>query len=202
MDRVRWGIISTASIGVVRVIPAMQNGRLCKVSAIGSRDLERARRVADRWGIPKAYGSYEEVLADPEVEAVYIPLPNHLHVPWSAKAAEAGKHVLCEKPMALDAAEVEGLIEVRDRTGMLIGEAFTVRSHPQWLRVRDMVNDGRIGRPRAMQAFFTATDVDPDSIVNRAEVGGGGMAALQSKATPEDSVPKSAANSLRKAGPS
>ena len=175
MDRVTWGIISTASIAVERVIPAMQKGQLCTVAAIGSRDLEKARRVANRWGIPKAYGSYEEVLSDPEIEAVYIPLPNHLHVPWSAKAAEAGKHVFCEKPMALDAAEVEGLIEVRDRTGVLIGEAFTVRSHPQWLRVRDMVNDGRIGRLRGMQAFFGFTDLDPDSILNKTEMGGGGV---------------------------
>ncbi len=178
MDRVRWGILSTASIGVERVIPAMQQGKQCKVAAIGSRTLEKAQQIADRWGIPKAYGSYDEVLSDPGIEAVYIPLPNHLHVPWSAKAAEAGKHALCEKPMALDAAEVEGLIEIKDRTGVQIGEAFTVRSHPQWLGVRDMVSDGRIGRLRAMQAFFAATDLDPDSIVNKTEVGGGGMSAL------------------------
>ncbi len=178
MDRVRWGIIGTANIALERVIPAMQKSQRCDVTAIGSRDLERARAAAQRWAIPKAYGSYDEVLADPEIGAVYIPLPNHLHVPWSTKAAEAGKHVLCEKPMALDAGEVERLIAVRDRTGMVIGEAFTVRSHPQWLRVRDMIDEGRIGRLRAMQAFFAATDVDPDSIVNKPEVGGGGMSAL------------------------
>jgi predicted dehydrogenase len=175
MEPVNWGIISTAKIGVEKVIPAMQKSRHCRIAAIASRDLAAAEKAAKKLGIPRAYGSYEALLADPKIEAVYNPLPNHLHVPWSIKAAEAGKHVLCEKPIALDAKEAEQLIAARDRTGKLITEAFMVRSHPQWLRARELVREGRIGRLRAIQGFFSYFLTDPKNVRNQADIGGGGL---------------------------
>jgi predicted dehydrogenase len=175
MQPVTWGIISTAKIGREKVVPAMLEGKLTRVRAIASRDLAAARAVADRLGIPKAYGSYEEMLADPEIEAVYNPLPNHLHVPLSIQAAEAGKHVLCEKPIALDAREAETLIAARDRTGVRIEEAFMVRHHPQWRRARELVRAGRIGTLRAFQGFFSYNNPDPANIRNKADIGGGGL---------------------------
>jgi len=175
MQPVTWGIISTAKIGRVRVVPALQEGRMTRVRAIASRNLDQARAVADELGIPKAYGSYEAMLADPEIEAVYNPLPNHLHVPLTIQAAEAGKHVLCEKPIALTAKEAETLIAVRDRTGVRIEEAFMVRHHPQWRRARDLVREGRIGELRAFQFFFSYNNPDPANIRNKADIGGGGI---------------------------
>jgi predicted dehydrogenase len=175
MKPVTWGIVGTARIGVDKVIPAMRRSPLCNISAIASRDAATARRVADRLGIPKAYGSYEELLADGDIEAIYNPLPNHLHVSVSTLAAEAGKHVLCEKPIAMNAAEAEQLIAVRERTGVLMQEAFMVRHHPQWRRVRQLVNAGRIGRPRAIQGTFGYMNVNPDDIRNRADIGGGAL---------------------------
>ncbi len=172
---VNWGILSTAQIGVETVIPAMQKGRLSRIIAIASRDGEKARRVADKLGIPKAYGSYEELLADPEVEAIYNPLPHHMHVPWSAKAAEAGKHVLCEKPIAVTRKEAEKLIEVRDETRVQIQEAFVFRSHPRWIRVRELVHKGRIGKLRAIQGFYSYTNTDPNQFRNKIDIGGGGI---------------------------
>jgi len=174
-SKVKWGIISTAKIGVEKVIPAMQQGTDSEVVAIASRDGDRAQEAAAQLGIPKSYGSYEELLADPEIEAIYNPLPNHLHVPWSVKAAEAGKHVLCEKPIALTAAEAQTLVDARDRTGKLITEAFMVRSHPQWLRVRELVREGRIGDLRAVQGAFSYMNRDPENIRNMADIGGGGV---------------------------
>src|SRR5882672_8320729 len=153
-EKARWGILSTARIGTVKVIPAMQRGALSEVTAIASRDIEKARRVAAELGIPKAYGSYEELLADREIEAIYNPLPNHLHVSWSIRAAEAGKHVLCEKPIAISVAECRTLIATRDRTGVKIGEAFMVRTHPQWLRARELVRAGEIGDLRAILCAY------------------------------------------------
>ena len=175
MQPVNWGIISTAKIGRERVIPAMLKGKLTRIEAIASRDLDTARKVANELGIPKAYGSYEELLADPEIEAVYNPLPNHLHVPVTIQAAEAGKHVLCEKPIAMTAKEAETLIAVRDRTGVRIEEAFMVRHHPQWRRARELVREGRIGRLRAVQALFSYTNLDPNNIRNMPDIGGGGI---------------------------
>ena len=175
MQKVKWGVISTAKIGTVKVIPGMQGGELCDIVAICSRDRAAAEEAARQLGIPKAYGSYEEMLADPEIEAVYNPLPNHLHVPWSVKAAEAGKHVLCEKPLALTAKEAQTLVEVRDRTGKLIQEAFMVRYHPQWRRAREIVRSGGIGELRAIQGFFSYYNVDPANIRNIADIGGGGV---------------------------
>src|SRR5881227_3731972 len=175
MQKVRWGVLSTANIGTGQVIPAMQQGAYCEIAAIASRSPEKAQATAKQLGIPKAYGSYEELLADPEIDAIYNPLPNHLHVPWSIKAAEAGKHVLCEKPIALTSAQCRELIAVRDRTGMKIGEAFMVRTHPQWLRTREIVLSGRIGELRSILGFFSYYNADPQNIRNVAEYGGGGV---------------------------
>ena len=175
MNKVKWGIISSAKIGLQKVIPAMQRSELCDVVAIASRDLAQAQAAAGELGIPKAYGSYAELLADPEIEAVYNPLPNHLHVPVSIQAAEAGKHVLCEKPISLTAKEAQELVAVRNRTGVLITEAFMVRGHPQWLRARDLVRSGRIGKLRAIQGFFSYMNRDPLNIRNQVDIGGGGV---------------------------
>jgi predicted dehydrogenase len=174
-DKVRWGILGVARIATVKVIPAMQRGDCSEIVAIASRDLEKARRAAADLGIPKAYGSYEELLADPEIEAIYNPLPNHLHVPWSIWAAEAGKHVLCEKPVSLSVAECRTLIDARDRTGMKIGEAFMVRTHPQWLRARELVRSGEIGELRAVMTAFSYNNRDPKNIRNVEEWGGGAL---------------------------
>jgi predicted dehydrogenase len=167
--------LGVAKIATVKVIPAMQRGERSAVTAIASRDIEKARKAAAELGIAKAYGAYEELLADPDVDAIYNPLPNHLHVPWSVKAAEAGKHVLCEKPIALTAAECRPLIEARDRTGMKIGEAFMVRTHPQWLRARELVRSGEIGDLRAIMGVFSYTNRDPKNIRNIPDYGGGAL---------------------------
>ena len=143
MGKLRFGVLGAAKIAREKVIPPLQRSARCEVVALASRDLARGRETADRLGIARAYGSYEELLADPEIDAIYNPLPNHLHVPWTIKAAEAGKHVLCEKPIGLDAAEAAQLIAVRDRTGVRIQEAFMVRTHPQWLRARELVRERR-----------------------------------------------------------
>jgi predicted dehydrogenase len=153
----------------------MLKSKHCRIQAIASRDLALAKKWAKELGIPKAYGSYEDLLADREIEAVYNPLPNHLHVPWSIKAAEAGKHVLCEKPIALDAKEAEQLVAARNRTGKLITEAFMVRGHPQWLRTRELVRQGKIGELRAVQGLFTYFLTDPNNVRNKADIGGGGL---------------------------
>jgi predicted dehydrogenase len=174
--KVRWGVLSTANIGTEKVIPAMQSGRYCEIAAIASRDLDRARAAADRLGIPKAYGSYEELLADPEIDAIYNPLPNHLHVAWSIKALEAGKHVLCEKPIALTAAEAQKLLDAaRERPQLKVMEAFMYRHHPQWQRARQLVADGKVGELRTIQSFFSYHNPDPANIRNIAEFGGGGL---------------------------
>src|SRR5438876_6439526 len=149
MRKVRWGVISTANIGLKKVLPAMQRGQYCDIVGIASRDLAAAQEASSALGIRKTYGSYEALLADPEIEAVYNPLPNHLHVPWSLKAIEAGKHVLCEKPIGLTVREARSLLAARDRTGVKIGEAFMVKTHPQWVRVRDLISKGVVGKLRS-----------------------------------------------------
>ena len=173
--KLRWGVLSTAAIGIKKVLPAMQRAAYTSVDAIASRNLYKAEEAAAVLGIPRAYGSYEELLADPDLDAIYNPLPNDLHVPWTIKAAEAGKHVLCEKPLALTASEAETLIRVRDRTGVKIGEAFMVDCHPQWLRTRDLLSSGAIGEIRAVHGHFSYTNVNPDNIRNKVEAGGGGL---------------------------
>lgn len=173
--KLRWGVLSTAAIGVRKVLPAMQKGQYTTVDAIASRDLSKAQKVASSLGIPVAYGSYEELIGDPNIDAIYIPLPNEQHVPWTIKAAEAGKHVLCEKPISLTVAEAETLLAVRERTGVKIGEAFMVRSHPQWLRVKALIDEGRIGQLRAVMGCFSYFNVDPANIRNQLEHGGGAL---------------------------
>ena len=173
--KVKWGVLGVASIATRKVIPGMQQGQWCEVAAIASRDLGKAQAAAKELGIPKAYGSYEELLADQEIEAVYNPLPNHLHVPWSRKAAEAGKHVLCEKPIGCDAADAEQLLAVRERTGMKIGEAFMVKTHPQWLRVREIIRSGNIGALKSIVTTFSYFNRDAHNVRHRPEWGGGGL---------------------------
>jgi predicted dehydrogenase len=175
VDRVRWGILSTADIALKKVIPAMQLSPWCEITAIASRDLAKAREAADELGIRIAYGSYEELLADDSIEVIYNPLPNHLHVPWTLKAAEAGKHVLCEKPIALNAEEATKLIDARDRYGVRIQEAFMVRTHPQWLETQRLIREGRIGTLRSITCFFSYNNPDPANIRNQLELGGGAL---------------------------
>src|ERR1700722_3817391 len=173
--KLRWGVLSTAGIGWKKVIPGMQLGQLTSVDAIASRELGKAQETAAKLGIAKAYGSYEELLADAEIDAIYNPLPNNMHVPWTIKAAEAGKHVLCEKPIGMSAAEARTLLEVRERTGVKIGEAFMVNCHPQWIRLRELLREGRIGELRSMVGFFSYFNVDPKNIRNNAHIGGGAL---------------------------
>lgn len=173
--KVRWGILGVAKIAVTRVIPAMQAGEASEVVAIASRDRIRAEAAAEELEIPKAYGSYEEMLADPEIDAVYNPLPNHLHLPWSTRAAEAGKHVLCEKPVGLNVKEALELMAVRDRTGVKMGEAFMVQNHPQWRRIVELVRGGRIGQLRSAVGTFSYFKLDAENIRNIREYGGGAL---------------------------
>jgi predicted dehydrogenase len=171
----RWGILSTASIGIKKVIPGIQKADRCEVVAISSRDGDVARAAAERLGIPKAHGSYEELLADPDVDAVYIPLPNHLHAEWTIAAARAGKHVLCEKPLAMNAAEAQTMVDASSSAGVRLMEAFMYRLHPSWEAVRELVESGRIGRLRAVQSWFSYFNDDPANIRNIARFGGGAM---------------------------
>jgi predicted dehydrogenase len=171
--KVRWGILSTANIGMQKVTPAIMKSPHSEVVAIASRDLSKARAAADQLGIAKAYGSYEELFADPDIDAIYNPLPNHLHVPMTVAAAKAGKHVLCEKPIALNAADAEALRQCPpDR---IVLEAFMVRFHPQWQRARDIIRSGELGDVRAINAVFTYFNADPANVRNQADIGGGGI---------------------------
>ena len=173
---IRWGVLSTARIGVQKMIPAMQNSRLGKVTAICSRNAEQARHIAGQLGIEKAYSSYDELLADPEIDAVYNPLPNHMHVEWTLKALQAGKHVLCEKPIGLNKAEVAKLVNDAAKFPKLkVMEAFMYRFHPQWQKVIELIAKGAIGQVKTIQAFFSYYNVDPDNIRNKPEAGGGAL---------------------------
>jgi len=173
--KTRWGILGVAKIALEKVMPAIQAGATGEVVAIASRSLVKAKAAADRLHIPRAYGSYEELLADADVEAIYIPLPNHLHVPWSIRALDAGKHVLCEKPIATSAAEAETLIAAAARTGRLVQEAAMVRTHPRWLGAREMVRSGRIGELRSITAFFSYFNESPTNVRHDPAMGGGGL---------------------------
>ncbi len=175
MANLRWGILSTADIGRRKVIPGILKADRCEVVAIGSRDAAQARRVADELGIPAAHGSYEALLADPNVDIVYIPLPNHLHAEWTIAAARAGKHVLCEKPLAMTAAEAERMLDVCAEEGVRLMEAFMYRLHPSWEEVRRLVESGRIGRLLAVQSWFSYANDDPANIRNQLDVGGGAL---------------------------
>ena len=175
LKKIRWGVLSTANIGLKKVIPGMQQGQYTSIAAIASRNFAKAHEAAATLGIPTAYGSYEELLADPNIDAVYNPLPNHLHVPWTIKAAEADKHVLCEKPISLTVAEAETLLAVRASTGVKIGEAFMVRLHPQWVRLRQLLDEGCIGELRAVAGFFSYFNINPANIRNQVDAGGGAL---------------------------
>jgi len=176
MKKISWGVLSTARIGTEKVIPALQRGTCSQIHAIASRTGEKAQQVAHRLGIPRAYGSYEALLADPDIEAVYIPLPNHLHVAWTIRALEAGKHVLCEKPLGLDGGEAARLIEeTKKYPDLRVMEAFMYRFHPQWHSVRQWISDGTIGEVRHVHSIFSICNVDPGDIRNRRETGGGGL---------------------------
>jgi predicted dehydrogenase len=171
----RWGILSTAKIAVDHMIPAIVSADNGVLAAVASRDLERARTVATRFGAPHVFGSYDEMLASDVIDGVYIPLPTSHHVEWSLKAAKAGKHVLCEKPLALDAGEIGALIEARDTYGVLVSEAFMVFYHPQWLKVRELIAEGAIGRLRQVQGAFSYFNVDPTNMRNQVALGGGAL---------------------------
>jgi predicted dehydrogenase len=175
VTKIKWGILSTANIGIKRVIPAIIAGQRGVVAAIASRDADRAARVAADFGIPRAYAGYQRLLDDPEIEAIYNPLPNHLHVEWTVRALDAGKHVLCEKPIGLNAAEARAIVAARERSGKRVMEAFMVRFHPQWQRIRTLVREGRIGTVRAIQSAFTFPMLDPNNVRNREEWGGGAL---------------------------
>ncbi len=175
-EKVKWGILSTASIATEQVIPALKNSKHCSVLAIASRNSDSARNAANKLDIPKAYGSYDELLRDDEIEAVYIPLPNHLHVPWAIKALRAGKHVLVEKPVGLSSKEGEELLEESQKYPELkIMEAFMYRHHPQWIRAKEMVDKEEIGQLKTIQSSFSFYLDDPDHIVNKKEFGGGSL---------------------------
>ncbi len=171
----RWGVLSTAKIGREHLLPAIADADNGVLTAVASRDQGRARALADRFGAPHAFGSYEELLASDTVDGVYIPLPTSQHVEWAAKAAEAGKHVLVEKPLALDAKDIAPLIEIRDRKKVLVCEAFMVVYHPQWIKVRELIASGAIGRLRHVQGAFSYYNVDPDNMRNQLSLGGGAL---------------------------
>ncbi len=173
MTKTKWGVLSTAKIGTEKVIPGINRSRTATVAAIASRDLARAEAAAQDIGIEKAYGSYEALLADPEIEVIYNPLPNHLHVPLTLEAVAAGKHVLCEKPIAPNAEEAEKLLDIADQR--LVMEAFMVRFHPQWLRVKEIVGSGALGEVRSIQSYFSYFNRDPDNIRNNPDIGGGAL---------------------------
>jgi predicted dehydrogenase len=175
VDPVRWGVLGCADIAVRKVIPGIKGSTISRVDAIASRSLDKAAAAALRLGIPKSYGSYEEVLKDPDIEAVYIPLPNHLHAEWTLAAAGAGKHVLCEKPLAMTSTDAQRMIEGCQRAGVLLMEAFMYRLHPLWLEVKRLLAEGVIGELLAIQSFFSYRNVDPDDIRNIPAYGGGAL---------------------------
>jgi predicted dehydrogenase len=175
MRRLRWGILSTAAIGRTKVIPGIQRAEHCDVVAITSRDLAMAERVAAELAIPTAHGSYEALLADSNVDAIYVPLPNHLHAAWSIAAIEAGKHVLCEKPLAMTVRDAERMIEAAERAGVKLMEAFMYRLHPSWVAAREIVASGRIGRLKTVHSWFSYYNDDPANIRNVLAAGGGAL---------------------------
>ncbi|WP_437729743.1 Gfo/Idh/MocA family protein [Sorangium sp. So ce1335] len=172
---VRWGVLGASQFALKVSLRGMKRGPLTQLAALASRDIGKARAAAQSLGIPRAYGSYDELLDDPEIDAIYNPLPNHLHVKWTARAARAGKHVLCEKPIALSAKDAAALVDVQHETGKLIAEAFMIRNHPQWQQARDWVRSGRIGDLVSVQTAFSYFNRDATNIRNRKEVGGGAL---------------------------
>jgi predicted dehydrogenase len=176
MNKVRWGVLSTANIGIKKVIPGMQRSKHCEMVAIASRDQSKADQAKEQLGLARAHGSYEALLADSDIDAIYNPLPNHLHVDWSIKALEAGKHVLCEKPLGLDTADAKRLVETATKfPDLKVMEAFMYRFHPQWILAKEWADSGKIGQLRTIQSFFSYYNDDPQNIRNRADIGGGGL---------------------------
>ena len=173
--KIKWGILSTANIGMAKVTPAMQKGNLCDIVAIASRNADDASKAAMKLGIPKSYGTYEALLSDKEIEAIYIPLPNHLHVEWTKKAIEAGKHVLCEKPMTLTTDEAKTLMALRDKYNVKVGEAFMVDTHPQWTNAMARIHNGELGKLKAVNGFFSYYKIDYSNIRFQYKTGGGGL---------------------------
>ena len=174
-EKVQWGVLGASGIARRRFVPGLKECNYGEVRAVASRDEAKARKMAEELNIPVVYGSYEALLEDPEIDAVYIPLPNHLHFEWTMKCLDAGKHVLCEKPFVTRAEEVKALISKRDETGLKVGEAFMVRSHPRWHKVRQLINEGAIGKLRLIEGHFTYNNTDPKNIRNAFLDGGGGM---------------------------
>ena len=175
MDPVRWGVLGTAAIARSRFIPATKEAPAASLVALASRDAEKAKALARQFGVARHYGSYDELLHDEDVEALYVPVPNHLHLEWSIRALEAGKHVLCEKPLCLTAADVVTLQAARDRSGRYIEEAFSYRNHPQWARIAELLTSGAIGAVRAVQCTLAKQFLDPTDIRNDPERGGGAL---------------------------
>jgi len=171
----RFGILSTAKIGREHLIPAIQSVNNASLMGIASRKLSSAKKLAAQTGAPLAFGSYEDMLASDEIDAVYIPLPTSHHVEWSVKAANAGKHVLCEKPISLKASDIKKIITARDKNKVLVSEAFMVTYHPQWLKVRELLARGTIGTLRHIDASFTYFNTDPKNMRNKPELGGGAL---------------------------
>ncbi len=172
---INWGILSTANIGLKKVIPAMQLGSNCTIVAIASRNLEKAKKEAENLNIPTAYGNYEDLINDPSIDAIYNPLPNHLHFETTMQCIKAGKHVLCEKPMVLTVEEVKTLIKARDEHNVKVGEAFMVHTHPQWIKAKELITEGFIGELKAVHGFFSYYNVDAQNIRNIADYGGGAL---------------------------
>jgi predicted dehydrogenase len=176
MKKLHWGILSTSNFTLTKIIPAFRKCKNAEFTAIASRELQKAQRVAAEQGIARAYGAYEELLADPDIDVIYNPLPNHIHVPWSIKALEAGKHVLCEKPIGLSSAEALSLLEeAKKHPEQKVMEAFMYRHHPQWQRAKQLVEEGKVGELRTIQSFFSYFNKNAGNIRNIAAVGGGGM---------------------------
>ncbi|MEQ9310751.1 MAG: Gfo/Idh/MocA family oxidoreductase [Balneolaceae bacterium] len=175
-DKVKWGVLSTAKIAINNVIPSMQKSKFCNIHAISSRSLDKVKKVANDLDIPVFYDSYEELLNDPEIEAVYNPLPNHLHVPWTLKALEAGKHVLCEKPISITSSEAKQLLNAQKKYPHLkVMEAFMYRFHPQWNKVKELIKSGEIGKVHSIDSVFTYHNIDPNNVRNKSDIGGGGI---------------------------
>jgi predicted dehydrogenase len=175
MSNVRWGILSTADIGMSKVTPAIQKAKNCDVVAIASRDFQKAADGADQLGISKAYGSYDELLDSDDIDAVYIPLPNDMHAEWTFRAAAAGKHILCEKPLAMSSSQGNEMVSACGDAGVKLQEAFMYRHHPTWADVVHRVRSGEIGRLQSVQSSFSYFNDDPHNIRNRMENGGGAM---------------------------
>ncbi|NOT62079.1 MAG: Gfo/Idh/MocA family oxidoreductase [Acidobacteria bacterium] len=176
MNKLRWGVLSTSKFALTKILPALRACQHSEAVALASRDLAKAQAAAAEFNLAKAYGSYEALLADPEIDVIYNPTPNHLHVPWTIKALEAGKHVLCEKPIGLNSAEAQLLVEAAAKHPSLkVMEAFMYRLHPQWVKAKEIIKAGGIGELRTIQSLFSYFNNDAANVRNQAGIGGGGL---------------------------